>query len=175
MKKINKGKGILFWITGLSGSGKTTIAKHITKSISQKYGYTINISGDDLRKIFNLKKYDKKNRLQYALLYSKFCKLIVNERINLIFSTISLFHKVRKWNKKNIDNYVEIYIKSDLQKIIKLNKKELYKKNKSIVGKNIKPEFPESPDIIIENNFTKSINKLSKELVKKIKSKLISL
>ena len=175
MKKINKGKGILFWITGLSGSGKTTIAKHITKNISQKYGYTINISGDDLRKIFNLKKYDKKNRLQYALLYSKFCKLIVNERINLIFSTISLFHKVRKWNKKNIDNYVEIYIKSDLQKIIKLNKKELYKKNKSIVGKNIKPEFPESPDIIIENNFTKSINKLSKELVKKIKSKLISL
>ena len=171
MKKINKGKGILFWITGLSGSGKTTIAKHITKNISQKYGYTINISGDDLRKIFNLKKYDKKNRLQYALLYSKFCKLIVNERINLIFSTISLFHKVRKWNKKNIDNYVEIYIKSDLQKIIKLNKKELYKKNKSIVGKNIKPEFPESPDIIIENNFTKSINKLSKELIKKIKSK----
>jgi len=168
MKKINKNKGILFWITGLSGSGKTTISEEITKKISKKYGDTINISGDDLRKIFNLKKYDRKSRLEYALLYSKFCKLIVNEKINLIFSTISLFHKVRNWNKKNIDNYVEIFIKADLEKIIKLKKKKIYKKNKSIVGKNIKPEFPRSPHIIIENNFTKSSNKLSKELIRKI-------
>ena len=34
-----------------------------------------------------------------------------------------MYEKARKWNKKNIDNYVEIYIKSDLSKILKLKKK----------------------------------------------------
>ena len=51
-KKLNSSKGILFWITGLSGSGKTSLAKKIKKDISKRYGPTIVISGDNLRKIF---------------------------------------------------------------------------------------------------------------------------
>jgi adenylylsulfate kinase len=80
-----------------------------------------------------------------------------------------LFHKVRKWNRSNIKNYIEIYIQSDIDKIIKLERKFFYKrKYKNIVGKNIKPEFPQSPHIIIKNDFNKSINVLAKELIKKI-------
>ena len=45
-------KKYLFWITGLPGSGKTTIAKKILRPIEKKYGPTIEISGDDLRKNF---------------------------------------------------------------------------------------------------------------------------
>ena len=59
----NKNKGILFWITGLSGSGKTAIAKKIKKRISHLYGSTIELSGDDFRKIFRLNKYTKKARI----------------------------------------------------------------------------------------------------------------
>ena len=44
--------------------------------------------------------------------------------------------------------------------------KSYYEKN--VVGKNFKAEFPKSPDIVIENDFTKSLNELSKELIKKI-------
>ena len=59
MKKLkkNKNKGILFWITGLSGSGKTTIAKKIKKDIMQLYGPTLLVSGDNIRKIFKFNKY----------------------------------------------------------------------------------------------------------------------
>tara|TARA_Y100000590_G_scaffold460861_1_gene621180 strand:- start:306 stop:827 length:522 start_codon:yes stop_codon:yes gene_type:complete len=171
MKKINKKQGILFWITGLSGSGKTTIAEKIKNKISRKYGPTLTLSGDDLRKIFNFNKFSEKQRLNYALSYSKFCKHITDRNINLIFSTVSLFHKVRKWNKNNINNYVEIYIKSDIQEIIKKKNKFFYRGNyKNIVGKNLKAEFPKSPDIIIENKFIKPLNKLSVELLKKIKN-----
>lgn len=63
MKKINKNKGIVFWITGLSGSGKTTLAKKITPEIRKIFGPTVVISGDDIRKIFKIKGYTKAERL----------------------------------------------------------------------------------------------------------------
>jgi|TARA_B100001964_G_scaffold206993_1_gene238530 adenylylsulfate kinase len=173
MVKLKKNKGILFWVTGLAGSGKTVIAENIKNNISNKYGPTVIVSGDDLRKIFNYKKFSRKDRLAYALSYSKFCKCITDNKINIILSTVSLFHKVRKWNRSNIHNYIEIYIQSNIHKIIKQKKKFFYKGNyKNIVGKNIKPEFPQSPHITIKNNFSKSINVLAKELIKKI-SKII--
>ena len=50
--KLKKNKGILFWITGLSGSGKTRIAKKIVGDITKSYGKTIVLSGDDIRNIF---------------------------------------------------------------------------------------------------------------------------
>ena len=109
--KINKNKGILFWITGLSGSGKTSIAKLVKNKISRLYGPTVIMSGDDLRKILNLKSYDKDSRLQNGIKFSKLCKFITNQNINVIFAVVGLFDKIRLQNKKNINNYVEIYIK----------------------------------------------------------------
>ena len=52
MKKKNKNnnKGFVIWITGLSGSGKTTVAKKIKKKIIEQLGPTVLINGDDLRK-----------------------------------------------------------------------------------------------------------------------------
>jgi|TARA_B110000438_G_C15814990_1_gene651520 adenylylsulfate kinase len=167
--KLKKNNGILFWVTGLSGSGKTSIAEKIKEKISKKYGPTLTISGDDLRNILNYKKFSRKERLNYALTYGKLCKKILENKINVILSTVSLFHKVRRWNKLNIKNYIEIYIESDLKKIIKQKKKFFYKGNhKNIVGKNLKAELPLVPNIIIKNDFKKSINSLSNELLTKI-------
>ena len=168
-----KKRGILFWITGFSGCGKTTLAKKILKFVVNKYGQTIIFSGDDIREIFKLEKFDKNSRLKYALSYSQLCELITKQGTNVIISTVSMYHKVRKWNKKNIKNYLEIYIESDIENLIKNKKKFFYKtKLKNIVGKNIKAELPKKPDIIIQNNFEKPINKLKIELIQKIKLKL---
>ena len=78
--------------------------------------------------------------------------------------------EVRSWNRQNIQNYLEIFIKSPLNKVKKLSKKKIYKKKyiQDVVGLDIKPEFPQSPHIIIKNDFNKSINILAKELIKKI-------
>ena len=77
--------------------------------------------------------------------------------------------KPRLWNKKNIKKYVEIYIKSDVRKIISTNKKKIYKKKKNIVGVNIKPQFPKNPHIVIDNTFDKDLDILASELRLKIK------
>ena len=170
-KKItikNKPKGIFFFITGLSGSGKSSLAKKIKPRIQKKYGKTLLFHGDEIRKMFALKKYASNDRKKIALQYVKLCKKITSNNINVILATVSLYENIRKWNKKNFPNYVEIYIKSDLKKIIKQKKKFFYKnKIKNVVGLTIKPEFPKNPNIIIKNDFKISIDKLSENLFKK--------
>ena len=51
--RLNKTEGIVFWITGLSGSGKSSIGR-LLHSIKKIYGPTILINGDDIRKLFKL-------------------------------------------------------------------------------------------------------------------------
>ncbi|MDC6482422.1 adenylyl-sulfate kinase [Pelagibacteraceae bacterium] len=166
---LQKKKGFLFFITGFSGSGKSSIAKRIKKDIRNNYGPTILLHGDEIRSLFNLKGYSSADRKKIAMQYSKLCKKITDNGINVILATVSLYSIVRKWNKANIVNYIEIYIKSDLSKIIKQKKKFFYrKKTKNVVGLTIKPELPKKPHIILKNDFKKSITILSNSLIKKI-------
>ena len=174
MKKINKKKGILFWITGLSGAGKTTIGNKIKKDISKKYGPTLMISGDNIREIFSLKGYDYKDRLEVLKKYTKFAKYITDQKLNVIFAVVGMAEAPRKWNRKNIDNYVEIFIKCNITKIMNLNKKKIYhdKKSGKIIGVDIKPEFPKKPHITITNTFKQPSDILAKNLFKKINNLL---
>jgi len=166
----NKNKGIFFFITGLAGSGKTSIAKKIKKRISSLYGPTLEVSGDNFRKIFKFNKYTSKARYEYLMNYLIFAKLITDQKINLIFNLIGMYERARNWNRKNIDNYVEIYIKADIHKIINFKKKIIYLKNKSnVVGLDIKPELPKKSHIVIHNDFKKNTEELVKELLNKIK------
>lgn len=164
-----KKRGILFWITGLSGSGKTTLAKKIFPFIKKKYGPSIHLDGDKLRNILNLYGYSFKDRISNADKYTKISKYLTDQGINVVFSLVGLMHKPRIWNKKNIKKYIEIYIKSDLDKIIEKKKKKTYLIRKNVVGVNIKPQFPKKPDIIIENSFNRSFTNLNHELKTKIK------
>ena len=173
--KINKKKGILFWITGLSGSGKTTFGKAIHKDIQKLYGPTLMISGDNIRKVFYLKGHTKEDRLKILKSYCRFAKFITNQNINLIFAVVGMFNEPRKWNRKNISNYIEVYIKSNLKEIIKLKKKRIYhKKNiQDIVGVDIKPEFPKKPNITIINSFDIPKTKIAVQIIKRIKENIV--
>ena len=96
---------------------------------------------------------------------------MTNQNINLIFAAgLGVSDHLRRLYKKNIDNYVEIYIKADLKKIINSKRKRIYmQKNSPIVGIDIKPSFPKNPNIILRNDFKKNIQQLSGELIKKLK------
>ena len=128
--KIKGNKGILFWITGLSGSGKTTLAKRIMPFIKKKYGSVVHLDGDVLRNILSLYGYSFKDRLSNSDKFIKIAKLLTDQGINVVFSIVGLMNKPREWNKKNIKNYVEIYIKSDINKIIAVKKKKFTNQKK---------------------------------------------
>lgn len=168
--KNRKNYGIIFWITGLSGSGKSTLGSLIFSKIKKTYGNSILIHGDNIRKIYNIKKYDFNSRLKLGKSNFDLCKLISNQGINVIFTTVGLMHKLHEYNRKNSKgNYIEIYIQSNIKKLIHRKSRYFYKKKiKNTIGIDIKPELPKKPHIKIINNFTKSPKFLSEKLFYKI-------
>jgi cytidine diphosphoramidate kinase len=169
IKKIKK-KGYIFWITGLPGSGKSTLGKAIHKKIQEEYGPTLLFNGDDLRNIFEIRSYEKKKRILIGKQYTRFCDFIAKQNINVIFTVVALFENLHAFNRSKLDNYIEIYIHSDLKKIIKNKKRIFYiKKTSNVWGLDIKPEYPKNPHIKIDNKFNKDINYLKNRLLNKLK------
>ena len=167
--KLNKKYGIVFWITGISGSGKSTLSKEIYPFIKKKFGPTIILSGDNLRRIFKLNKYDKNYRMQVGKQYTKFLRIIIANKINVLFSVVGLFHELHKYNRNQLKNYIEILINVNFKKTEIRKQKFFYKKKTSNVwGKDIKPEYPKNPHIILKNNFKKNKKSLSIILIKQI-------
>ena len=171
MKKIvlTKKKGILFCITGLPGSGKLSIAKLIKNKIIQNYGPTIIINGNYIRRIFDLKKNEPQESLGNGIKFSNLCKFLTDQKVNVIFAVVNLFDKIRKKNKHNIKNYVEIYLKTDITKIKTKRKKILYQKYKN----NNKVEFSKKPNIKIINNLNKNARVMADEILIQIQKNII--
>ena len=109
----------MLWFTGLSGSGKSSIAKKIYPTINKIVGPTILINGDDLRKTFKLYGFSSNDRLENSKKFAKFFKLITKQNISILFAAVGMRHKTRSIFKKSVQNYFEIYIQSNLKKLKK--------------------------------------------------------
>lgn len=167
--------GRTIWITGLSGAGKTTISKLIKQRLDNDGIQSILLDGDELRGLFEQDaSHGAEARMQLAKKYSSLCKILSSQNITVIIATMSLFHEVHKWNRSNLINYTEVYLKVPLEILKIRDPKGLYKKFdigmvKNICGCDLSFEEPQNPDI--EINFSeKEYSKF--EIVEIIHSKI---
>ena len=101
----HKKKGLVFLIEGFSGSGKSTLSKILHQKIERKIGKTLVLSGDNFRKILNLNKYKKNDRIKNSHIFSKLINLLSEKNINIIFSIVGLNNEIRKIYKKTLKKY----------------------------------------------------------------------
>ncbi len=170
--KLNKKEGIVFWVEGFSGSGKSSILKLVHNKIDKKFGPTVNISGDDLRQLYGYYGYKKSDRIKNSYKFSELLNFLTKKKINVLYSVVGLNHAARKIYKSKIKNFLVTLIDADIRKIIKLGKKKTYKKKKYILGIDIKPEYPIKPNFVIKNDMQKSLKNLANQyyndIIKKI-------
>jgi len=143
----------VYWITGLSGVGKTPLAILLQKKLSETEP-TILIDGDVIRDILKFSSLnDKKSRLKIAYIYSDLANLIQSQGVNVVCATISLFHEIHNYNREIFVQYNEIFLKKDLDILIKEDKNKIYSKSLNnetkVVGVNIKAEYPKTPSLVI--------------------------
>ncbi len=153
-----KKDGVLYWITGLSGAGKTTIGNRLYYELRKENDNVILLDGDILKKIVSdTPGYTAEDRKKRAIKYAMLCKTLTDQGMIVICCTIAMFDEVRMWNRKNNKGYVEIFLDVDLEVLKKRDQKNLYSQSangqiKNVLGMDMEAELPDSSDIIIKND-----------------------
>lgn len=158
----------VYWITGLSGAGKTSIGKLLYENMKPKYPNTVFLDGDVLRKVFgNDLGYTRGERIKCAMRYARLCKMLWEQDLNVICCTISMFDDIRDWNRQNIANYREIYVRVSMEVLQKRNQKGLYKGGGQVAGIHVNIEKPRNPDMILDNEGDVDLFELVDDIVKR--------
>ena len=170
----------VFWITGLSSAGKTTLPKLLTDNLRSKNLSVVMLDGDELRSALKIdSNFTGDERLDLAFKYSRLSKLISSQGVNVVVGTIALFKEIHLWNRKNIPGYFEIYLRVPLSERRRRDPKEIYKRYYSgelqnVAGLDLAIDEPTNPDLVIDfskgltpekslkmviNNFNNKLNK----------------
>jgi adenylylsulfate kinase len=107
-------KGRVFWITGLSGAGKSTFASELARRLRETDNFIVVLDGDELREVFgssaaSAENHGRLRRIALARQYAHLCRIISNQGATVVIATISLFREIHSWNRENLPGYFEIY------------------------------------------------------------------
>lgn len=146
----------VYWVTGLSGAGKTTIGKMLYQHLKEKKDNVIRLDGDSLREVFQNQDYTYEGRKALGFQYSRLCQMLSLQEIDVVICTIAMYDDVREWNREHISGYREIYLEVDMEELIRRDQKGLYSRalrqeEKDVSGMNMATELPKKPNIIIHN------------------------
>ncbi len=157
---IKKQKGTALWFTGLSGSGKSTIANEVEKELFYQNKHTYILDGDNIRHgLNNDLGFSSNDRSENIRRIAEVAKLFVDAGLIVLVSFISPFQKDRELAKKIIgqEDFIEIFVDASFQECAKRDPKGLYKKAlngeiKNFTGLDSPYEKPENPDIYINSS-----------------------
>lgn len=158
---IKNGKGLVIWVCGLAGSGKSTIGFSLYEALKEKNPNIVYLDGDELRDLLGHYDYDKQGRIEVALKRSKFAHFLSEQGLIVVVTTISMFEEVYIYNRKTLENYLEVYIKCDLGELKRRDQKGLYSgalegKIKNVVGIDIAFDEPRA-EIVVDNNLQNNL------------------
>lgn len=110
--KTRPGAGRVIWITGLAGSGKTTVATALVPRLRQRGAAVVLLDGDELRRtIATDLGYDLTDRRAAAERYARLARALALQGLTVVVATISMFESVRRWNRRRMPRYCEVYLR----------------------------------------------------------------
>lgn len=151
---------MVIWLTGLSGSGKTTVGRLLTGMWRQRADNVVHLDGDDIRRVLGLdgsdELYTLEGRRMVAGRISDLCAWLDGQGIHVVVSTISAFPEIQQRNRKNLSRYFEVFIDVPMDVLARRDIKGLYADARSgkianVVGIDLPFEPPASPDMTIDN------------------------
>ena len=150
---------VLFF-TGLSGSGKSTLSNQLEKELFSRNILTYSLDGDNLRHGLNRDLgFSNEDRIENLRRVGELSKILYDSGVYVLASFISPFARDRR-NIKELfrdEDFIEIYVKCNIDSLQKRDPKGLYKKALSgeipnFTGINSPYEEPENPDIVVDTS-----------------------
>jgi len=166
-------KGFTAWFTGIPCCGKTTIADKVAQVLKQR-GYMVErLDGDIVRQgLTDDLGFSKKDRDENIKRVTFVAKLLTRNGVAVLTTFVSPYKEMRNKARKEIENFLEIYVKCPVDLCIKRDVKGMYKKAregkiKNFTGLDDPYEEPEHPELTlftdketIDESVQKTINKL---------------
>ena len=179
-KKLKQHKSILLWFTGLSGSGKSTIANCVEQELHKNSIHTYTLDGDNIRKGLNSDlSFSPKDRKENIRRIAETAHLMIDAGLVVIAAFVSPYRNDRDHIRNIVgdDNMVEIYINTSIEECERRDVKGLYKKArkgeiKNMTGISAPYESPLHPDIQI-NTEEVTVVDATKQIINFINPKLI--
>lgn len=121
-------KPCVIWLTGLSGAGKTTIAKALQAKYIKHKVYPVVLDGDEIRLAIKQDGFDEESRKKHNKNVGYIASLFEKQGNIVIVSLISPYDDTRDEIRKMCKNFIEVYVSTNLDDCIKRDVKGLYKK-----------------------------------------------
>lgn len=162
-------QGCVVWLTGLPGSGKTTIARIIESELRSK-GINIEVlDGDEVRKNLSPELgFSKQDRETHAKRVVYISKLLSRNGVITLVALISPYRTFRQYARETIGkNFVEIWVKASPETCHKRDPKGLYKKADegkitNLTGMQDPYEPPLNPELVVETEKESPLQSASK-------------
>jgi adenylylsulfate kinase len=153
-------KGVIIWTTGLSGSGKSTIANEIAYKLHTIGKLTYVLDGDNIRHGLNSNLgFSPEDRNENIRRISEVAKLFSDAGVIAITAFISPYRKFRNFCRELVEQgqFIEVYCKASLDTCEKRDPKGMYKKAregiiKDFTGIDAPYEEPENPEAIVDTD-----------------------
>ena len=179
-KKLKHHQPLLLWFTGLSGSGKSTIANCVEQELYKNNIHTYTLDGDNIRKGLNSDlSFSPENRRENIRRIAETAHLMIDAGLVVLAAFVSPYRKDRDHIRSIVGDYnmVEIYINTSIKECERRDVKGLYKKArngeiKNMTGISAPYESPLHPDIQI-NTEEVTVVDATKQIINFIKPKLI--
>jgi len=149
-------EGFVVWLTGLPGSGKTTIARQLEPEV-RKLGWPVEIlDGDEIRQTLSKGLgFSREDRETHLKRVTYVAKLLSRNGVAVIAAFISPYRNIREYARRETTNFVEVYVKCSVEGCARRDPKGLYKKAsageiKDLTGPQDLYEEPTEPDLVID-------------------------
>ena len=147
---------MVIWSTGLSGSGKTTLAVALRDILKPQLPHTVLIDGDVIRDAFGESLgYAEPDRVIQINRIQRLAKILADQGLIVIVAALYSHPDLLAWNRKNLSEYFEIYLKASQDLLHRRDQKNLYSmakkgETKNVVGIDIPWHAPQAPDLIFK-------------------------
>jgi adenylylsulfate kinase-like enzyme len=167
-------EGRVLWITGLSGSGKSTIATAAAEQLRAHGERPVVLDGDAVRAAIADSKtgHDVTSRLANAYRISRLAQLLAEQGQTVIVPTMSLFREIHEWNRAHLPNYFETWVDVDWAELCERDARGLYSRAargevKNVAGFDLEYDQPAQPNLVLNNNPPlRSATELANELLR---------
>ena len=166
-------KSCVIWFTGLSGSGKSTVANAVELLLFQRKKHTYLLDGDNVRHGLNKGlTFSEKDRIENIRRVGEVAKLFVESGTIILTAFISPFNQDRRMVREMMQEgeFIEVFVDAPLSVCEKRDPKGLYKKArqgdiKDFTGIDSPYEAPVSPEIHLDNHDVE-IEDIAKQVIK---------